>query len=127
MSLDASLQEVCGEWRRLAEAEGEGIRAGDWLLVAECQSALRQLQSELDSRKAQATTRWSSEDGKQEQAFRDCLSQLLELEKRNLTWIAERRRQLNELVEQATLSSRNLRLIQRSYASDASTELSLLT
>jgi hypothetical protein len=47
MSADRDLQNSYREWRRLAEAEGEAIRAGNWMLVFDCQNVLRQLQPRI--------------------------------------------------------------------------------
>jgi len=114
-----SLQDACAQWRRLAEAEGQAIRAGDWPLVADCQRALRQLQGPLSSQLQQSRREWAAlgSDGvNREEHFRSLLSQLVELEKRNLGWLASRRHWLSQQVEQLGRSSRNLRLIHRSYS-----------
>jgi hypothetical protein len=119
MSLESALQEACAEWRRLAEAEGEAIRAANWPLVADCQSALRQLQDRLGSRVEEARCQWADlgpERAQREEGLRGSLAELLALEEQNLAWLASRRRWLSEQVDQLGRSSRNLRLIHQSYA-----------
>jgi hypothetical protein len=130
MSLEKSLLDACAEWRRLAEAEGEAMRAGNWPLVADCQGALRQLQSRLGSLVEQARLQWTrlgSEKVKQEEGLRRLVAELIALEKRNLAWLASRRRWLSEQVDQLGRSSRNLRRIHRSYSPAAPTGWTSLT
>ena len=42
MKPGADLNQAYSEWRRLALAEGQAIRAGDWRFVANCQQAISQ-------------------------------------------------------------------------------------
>ena len=117
--MGASLQDTCTRWRRLAEAEGQAIRAGDWPLVADCQAALRELQGPLSSQLAQARQQCAalgSAVANWDEHLRTLLLPLMDLEKRNLDGLASRRRRLSQQVEQLGRSSRNLRLIHRSYS-----------
>lgn len=117
--MDPLVEEGCAEWRRLALAEGEGIRAGDWTLVAECQSALRRLQTSLGPRLERARGRWAEPEVQREKneiELRATLASLQEIERQNLRCLAARRRRLSEQVGQSLQSSRNLRRLQESYA-----------
>ncbi len=119
MTAEAELHNTYAEWRRLAEAEGEAIRAGNWGFVTDCQRALTRLQPTIDSltervRKGPAPpiSNGSAHAG----SFRSTVLELIELERRNLAWLEHRRHNLSTHVEQFSRSSRNLRGIQRSYA-----------
>src|SRR5579859_4909278 len=48
MNTGDDLQHAFSEWRRLAQAEGKAIRAGDWPFVADCQKAITRLQQVID-------------------------------------------------------------------------------
>ncbi len=113
MSAGADLDEAYGEWRRLSEAEGKAIRAGDWRFVGECQQALRRLQPVIDhlteqARKAVSPTNCPVPP-------RATILELIELQRRNLASLLQRRQRLSAKVEELSRSNRNLRGIQRSY------------
>ena len=119
MNADRALQETYREWRRLSEAEGEAIRAGNWMLVFDCQNALRRLQPLIIRRTGEARQEWV-ENGwncqDKESELGAVVKSLIELERRNYFLLETRRRVAeNELakLEQASLA---LRRIQRSYA-----------
>lgn len=119
MTAERELHNIYAEWRRLAEAEGEAIRASNWEFVADCQRALAQLRPTIDSltervRKEPAPP--ISNDIARAGTFRSTVLELIELERRNLAWLQQRRQNLSTHVEQLSRSSRNLRGIQRSYA-----------
>lgn len=121
MNLEGDLAQAYKEWRRLAEAEGKAIRAGDWRFVADCQNALSQLQPIIDGLVRQAGQGSSrTESGTASpQASRATVLELIELQRRNLASLEERRRRLSAHIEELSRTSRNLRSIQRSYASAA--------
>jgi hypothetical protein len=128
--MGTSLQDTCFQWRRLAEAEGQAMRAGNWPLVADCQAALQELQGPLSSQIAQArqqlaASRSSVANG--EEQLRNLLLPLMDLEKRNLNWLATRRQRLSQQVEQLGRTSRNLRRIHRSYSPAAPPDWTSLT
>ena len=116
------LQQAYSEWRRLAEAEGKAIRAGDWPFVADCQKALARLQSLIDhfsnqNEKPQASAPHNSENLARKSAQRETVLELIELQRQNLAALQQRRQRLSAHVQQLSRSSRNLRDIQRSYGS----------
>jgi len=118
MNADRDLQHSYREWRRLAEAEGEAIRAGNWMLVFDCQNALRQLQPRITRQTEAARNQWAALDLDPDEMENDLLKtvrSLIEVESRNHSLIDSRRCLAQEelaTLEQASLS---LRRIQRSY------------
>jgi hypothetical protein len=49
MSAEKALREAYREWQRLAQAEGEAIRAANWSLLFACQKALQLLRERITS------------------------------------------------------------------------------
>jgi hypothetical protein len=114
MSADGTLEDAYSEWRRLAEAEGKAIRIGDWRFVSECQQALTRLTPVIDRLTAQ-TRRSLSHPGRA--AFpRATVLELIELQRRNLASLLQRRQRLSAQMEESSRAGRNLRDIQRSYS-----------
>jgi hypothetical protein len=121
MDPEAELLAALSEWRRLAEAIGKAIREGNWNFVAECQSAISQLRPSLDrvtgqNRQNSASPTAALSSGTRKATARAIVLDLIELEKRNLASIRERREKLAAHVAQLGRTNRNLRGIQRSYA-----------
>ena len=118
MNTDRDLQHSYQEWRRLAEAEGEAIRAGNWMLVFDCQNALRQLQPRI-VRQTEAARRERAALGLDPDAM-ECemdmmIHALIELESRNNSLINARRCVAQEELAKLEQASLTLRRIQRSY------------
>lgn len=112
------LDHAYSEWRRLAEAEGKAIRAGDWGFVADCQKALRHLQSVIDrisKSKPPESPRKDSSIVVPRLTSRATVLELIELQRKNLAVLQQRRERLSAHVEQLSRNGRNLRGIQRSY------------
>jgi hypothetical protein len=120
MSAGDDLDHAYSEWRRLAEAEGKAIRAGDWGFVADCQKALRNLQSVIDrlsnSNREESPLKESSISVRRLPS-RASVLELIELQRQNLATLQQRRERLSAHVEQLSRTVRNLRGLQRSYAS----------
>jgi predicted Zn-dependent protease len=119
MSASHQLRDAYKEWRRLAETEGEAIRSGNWVLVADCQNALQQLQPRILSHLQDARREWTrlGPDGSTlEQSFREVVAELIEIERHNSDSInaaqAAARLQLARLEQ----TVHTLRQVQRSYA-----------
>jgi hypothetical protein len=115
---EADLPSAYAEWRRLAQAEGNAIRSGNWSFVAECQDALRRLQTTIDrltveSHPAQLENRSSK------QVSRGTILELIELQHRNLISLQQRRERLSAEIENVSRAGKNLRDIQRSYSAPA--------
>ncbi|HZR17593.1 MAG TPA: hypothetical protein VFE51_09725 [Verrucomicrobiae bacterium] len=102
------LANAYAEWRRLAEAEGKGIRTGNWCLVSECHHAISLLQARINR-----LTGLSHPAHRQ--GSRGTVLELMELQRKNLLSLQHRRERLSAHIEHVTLAGRNLRSIQRSY------------
>jgi hypothetical protein len=122
MPLADELQQAYREWRRLAEAEGKAIRAGDWGLVADCQRALNQLQpviTQLNQRLPEEGQSPASQCAAARHNSRATVLELIALQTQNLAALQQRRERLSAHVQRLLLTGRNLRRIQRSYATAA--------
>jgi len=115
----AALQSAYAEWRRLAQAEGSGIRAGNWAFVAQCQQALRLLRETIDRLRAEGSSTPGTASRPVNQTWRGTVLELIELQRQNLLSLQKRRDRLATEVEHLTRADRNLRSIQRSYSAPA--------
>jgi hypothetical protein len=119
MNTDCDLHHSYKEWRRLAEAEGEAIRAGNWMLVFDCQNALRQLQPRIIRQTEAARREWAVlglDAEAMEHEMETMIHSLIELESRNNSLINARRCLAQEELAKLEQASLTLRRIQRSYA-----------
>jgi hypothetical protein len=119
MNTDRDLEHSYREWRRLAEAEGEAIRAGNWMLVFDCQNALRQLQPRIIRQTEAARQEWAAlglDAEAMECEMDTMIHSLIELESRNNSLIDARRCLAQEELAKLEQASLTLRRIQRSYA-----------
>ena len=122
MTPPSQLQVAYAEWRRLAEAEGQAIRTGNWTLMHDCQEAVAALRKRIDSLNGSDAAEAKHSTGRLEPArpdLRGTILDLIELQRKNLSALDERRRRLTEHVETLARASRNLREIQRSYCTPA--------
>lgn len=118
MNADYDLKHSYREWRRLAEAEGEAIRARNWMLVFDCQNALRQLQPRIVRQSEAARSEWAAlglDTGAKEFELDAIILSLIELESRNNSLIRARRRLAQEELAKLEQASLTLRRVQRSY------------
>lgn len=113
MENSGGLHLVLTEWRRLAEAEGQAIRSGNWPFVADCQAALARLRARIDELTINAR---STDSCPARVPHRSTVLELIELQRRNLAALQQRREKLSSHIESLARSGRNLRGIQRSYA-----------
>jgi|SRR5579862_1044224 len=119
MDPEAELRAALSEWRRLAEAVGQAIRAGNWSFVAECQNAISQLRPAIDlitKQNPRISGASGPAPGGLKIAARAIALDLIELERRNLATIQARREKLAAHVAELCRASHNLRGIQRSYS-----------
>jgi hypothetical protein len=119
MAAESELHHAFSEWGRLAEAEGQAIRAGNWSFVADCQHALTHLRPIINRLTVQAGPKPTGQDSSSTSSrtsLRVMAMELIELERRNLAWLEHRRQTLSAHVEHLSRTGRNLRGIQRSYA-----------
>ena len=122
MSAEKDLFDACGEWHRLAEAEGESIRARNWSLVAACQAALAQLQPRLSQFIEAAHREWSQNDTDRtakEQLFHSVIEDLIRLQRCNATLLEAIRATTREKLNQLGRAGRNLKQLRHSYAGPA--------
>jgi tRNA isopentenyl-2-thiomethyl-A-37 hydroxylase MiaE len=120
MNADRDLQNSYREWKRLAEAEGEAIRAGNWMLVFDCQNVLRQLQPRIIRQTEAAHREWKTlglDAEVMENNLNAVIHNLIELERRNRSLIDARQRVAREELSKLEQASLTLRRIQRSYTS----------
>jgi len=118
MNTDRDLQHSYQEWRRLAEAEGEAIRAGNWMLVFDCQNAMRQLQPRIVRQTEAARREWTAlglDSKVMEYEMDAMIHTLIELESRNHSLIDARCCLAQEELAKLEQASLTLRRIQRSY------------
>jgi hypothetical protein len=119
ISSTKELQDLFREWRRLAEAEGDAIRTGNWSLAGDCQRALAKLRSGLDRlrRPADASSQGQTEDpGICSDYLRHEFNCLIQIERQNLATLEVRRAKLSDLLAQADKSRRILRQLRSSYS-----------
>jgi hypothetical protein len=119
MSADATLAAACQKWRALAKTEGDAIRAGDWNLVATCQSALAELQSHIthlrgDAQAGEAQT--GTNEPPRDPWLQKVVSELIDLEQHNLSSLVNARTELKRQFNDLDQSCLNLKRIQRSYS-----------
>jgi hypothetical protein len=119
MSADNQLQNACKEWRRLAETEGEAIRSGNWLLVADCQNALQQLQPRITLDVQDARQEWArlgADRAAKEQFFRGMAAELLEIERQNNAALNAAKQAALAQFGQLEHATRTLHQVHRTYA-----------
>lgn len=107
------------EWQQLAEAEGDAIRAGDWIRACDCQNALRALQPRIIEHTARAQQEWAVDESVRasaEPCLRARVRQLIELEQRNYSLLDSRVRSARAELDKLQLANHTLHRIQRSYA-----------
>jgi len=124
MSADRELHNSYREWRRLAEAEGEAIRAGNWMLVFDCQNVLRQLQPRIVRQTEAAHREWTTlglDAEIMENNLNAVIHSLIQLESRNRSLIDARQRLAEEELAKLEQASLTLQRIQRSYTPANST------
>jgi flagellar protein FliS len=117
-AIPQSLSAALCEWRRLADAVGKGIRAGDWSFVAECQRAIAQLRPTVDrfTGRPPVVASQNATGGPAKTTSRALVLDLIQLEQKNLSSIQQRREKLSAHIEDLLRANRNLREIRRSYA-----------
>jgi hypothetical protein len=116
------LHQVLAEWRRLTVAEGRAIREGNWEFVSECQRALSELRPKIEGltgRTTQEVTSPPTEPPTRKISSRATVLELIELQRKNLQSVEQRRQKLSSHIEGLSRAGRNLRGLQRSYAGPA--------
>ena len=126
MTHETALFEAYQDWRRLAELEGEGIRASDWTLVTDCQNRLAALQKRLvlltnDTREEWRRT--GADLAQKEDVLRQTVSSLMELEMENSASLSAAKEITRMQLNQLDGARQNLKRVQRTYSSAGSSFL----
>lgn len=119
MNAERELQGAYQRWRQLAEAEGEAIQAGNWMLVCEYQHELQQLQPRIIRFSDEAQREWASQGADRaakESDLRQIVKSLIELECRNSSLLDVKRQAVQSELQELEHAGFTLRRIQRSYA-----------
>jgi len=120
MTHEKALFEAYQDWRRLAELEGEGIRARDWTLVTDCQNRLTALQTRIIRLTSDARTEWRRTDvdlAQKESNLRQAVSSLMELEMANSASLSGAREATRAQLDQLDTARQNLKRVEHTYSS----------
>ncbi len=118
MNAERDLLEAYREWRRLAEAEGEAIRTGNWGLCAACQKALQHLRERITALMPSVREEWSRpgcDPAAKQQSLDATLRELIHLQQRNKTLLSAVRQATQEKLNQLGEARRRLKQLRRSY------------
>lgn len=119
MSTGQELFNLYSRWRGLTDDEAEGIRAGAWEQVDECQAAKLELQGQIlaATDRFQAVSKATGETHSEvETQIRKVVGELILLEMRNGELIEDQKQKARRQKEELDRSSRNLKQIRRAYA-----------
>jgi ElaB/YqjD/DUF883 family membrane-anchored ribosome-binding protein len=119
MNASDELQNAYQEWRRLAKAEGEAIRAGDWSLVSDCQNAMQKIQGRIMHCTEEARREWArlgAEGAAREKSVRTLITELIDIERQNNTLLDTVRQTAQTQLGELKQAGHTLRQVQRSYA-----------
>jgi len=118
MNPERDLFEACREWRRLAEAEGEAIRTGNWGFCAACQKSLQHLRERMSALMPAVRAEWRQAGGDyaaRMQAFDDTVHQLIKLERRNHTLVKFVRAATHAKLQQFNQTLIKLKQLRQAY------------
>lgn len=118
MKAERDLLEAYREWRRLAEAEGEAIRTGNWSLCAACQKALQSLRERITALMPAVRDEWSRpgcDPAAKQQSLDETIRELIRLEQRNKTLLQSIRETAHAKLKQLGDAKLKLRSLRRSY------------
>jgi hypothetical protein len=118
LNAERDLFEACREWRRLAEAEGEAIRTGNWGLCAACQKSLQHLRARMSALMPAVRTEWRQSGAARAarmQAYDDTVHQLIKLERRNHTLIQAVRAATHNKLQQLNQTRIKLKQLRQAY------------
>jgi hypothetical protein len=127
---EKALFEAYQDWRRLAELEGEGIRARDWTLVKDCQNRLAALQTRIIRLTNDAREEWrrsGADLAQKENHLRQIVSSLMKLEMANSAALSAGKESTREQLNQLGAVRQNLKRVERSYSSVGSAFLNSLS
>ena len=114
-----TLLEAYSDWGRLAQLEGEAIRARDWSLVADYQKQLSALQPRITRLTQQAREERQSDGvnhAEKESHLRGIISGIIELETQNNASLAAAKEVTRKQLDQLDSARQNLKRVRRSYS-----------
>jgi len=120
MTHEKALFEAYQDWRRLAELEGDGIRARDWTLVTDCQNRLAALQTRIIRLTHDTREEWrrtGADLAQKENNLRQTVSSLIELEMTNSSALSAAKEVTRGQLHQLDGARQNLKRVERSYSS----------
>ena len=112
MSAESDLREAYREWRRLAQAEGQAIRAANWSLLSACQKALALLREHITTLLPKVQQEWT--EARQEE-INDILRGLIDLARRNQILLRGLREAAQAKLLTLNEAGKNLKQLRRSY------------
>jgi uncharacterized protein involved in exopolysaccharide biosynthesis len=118
MSAEADLREAYREWRRLAQAEGEAIRAANWSLLSACQKALGLLREQITELVPKVQQEWTEaqvDRAARQEEINEIIRGLIEIARRNQTLLRGLREAARAKLETLNEAGKNLRQLRRSY------------
>ena len=119
MTASDQLHNSYQEWHRLAKAEGEAIREGNWTVVSDCQNAMQQIQALILRYTDEARQEWASlgaEGTTREKSVRALITELIEIERKNTLLLDSVRQASQAQLGELRQAGHTLRQVQRSYA-----------
>jgi hypothetical protein len=119
MSASDQLRNSYREWRRLADAEAQAIRQGNWTAVSDCQIALQELQPRINQFNEEARQEWLRQGGREaaeEKEFRRIIAEVIEVERQNQALLQDRAESVQSQFRQLEQTGHTLRQVQRSYS-----------
>ena len=118
MGAATDLLDTYQEWRQWTQAEGEAIRIGNWNRVQECQGSKVRLQPRIIRLAGPAQKEWGQlglDVAEKEQEVRAAVDECIRLETLNGDLLAKQREAAVAKQTELDQTSRNLKLIHRSY------------
>jgi len=118
MSAENDLREAYREWRRLAQAEGEAIRAANWSLLSACQKALSLLREQITSLLPKVQQEWTEaqvDKAARQEEINQIIRGLIEIARRNQILLRGLREAARAKLETLSETGKNLKQLRRSY------------
>jgi len=118
MNVERDLLDAYREWRRIAIAEGRAIQMRDWRLVLDCQEFIKNLQPKIAALTVEASEEWNNNRRPPPHAvIRSLVLELIAINRRNQELLETIRSRASNHLDQLAQTGRNLKRLQRSYAS----------
>jgi hypothetical protein len=118
MSAERELREAYREWRRLAQAEGEAIRAANWSLLSACQKALSLLREQITSLLPKVQQEWTEaqvDKAARQEEINQIIRGLIEIARRNQILLRGLREAAQAKLLTLNEAGKKLKQLRRSY------------